>query len=107
MAQTEQSTASKDLHPHSHKIAIVGLGYVGLPLAVEFGKLRPVLGFDVKPGRIAELQSGRDSPLEVDAEQLAQARHLAFTSDPERLRECQIFIVTVPTPIDRANRPDL
>lgn len=89
------------------RIAIVGLGYVGLPLAVEFGKQRPVLGFDINTARIAELQAGRDGTLEVEPAQLAEASQLAFSSDANDLRVCQVFIVTVPTPVDRANRPDL
>lgn len=88
-------------------IAIIGLGYVGLPLAVEFGKTRPVLGFDINDSRIAELRSGRDSTLEVNPEELAAAMHLQFSSDRSKLEQCCIFIVTVPTPIDKANRPDL
>ena len=88
-------------------IAIIGLGYVGLPLAVEFGKLRPVVGFDIKPERIAELQSGRDSTRETTPEALAAARHLRYTADPEALRPCRLFIVTVPTPVDDYKRPDL
>lgn len=88
-------------------IAIVGLGYVGLPLAVEFGKRRPVVGFDIRPERIAELQSGRDSTLETTPEDLAAARHLTYSSDPQALRACRIFIVTVPTPVDEYKRPDL
>ncbi len=89
------------------QIAIIGLGYVGLPLAVEFGKHRPVLGFDINTARIAELQLGRDNTLEVEPPQLAEARHLQFASDAEALKACQVFIVTVPTPVDQANRPDL
>ena len=89
------------------RIAIVGLGYVGLPLAVEFGKQRPVLGFDINTARITELQSGRDSTLEVDLPQLNAASHLQFTSNADALKVCQVFIVTVPTPVDQANRPDL
>lgn len=89
------------------RIAIVGLGYVGLPLAVEFGKHRPVLGFDINTARIAELQAGRDSTLEVEPAQLAEATQLTFSSDADDLRACQVFIVTVPTPVDQANRPDL
>ena len=92
---------------NDRKIAIVGLGYVGLPLAVEFGKHRPVLGFDINEGRIAELRAGKDSTLEVSGEELGAAHHLEYSSDRARLRECGIFIVTVPTPIDGANRPDL
>ena len=89
------------------KIAIIGLGYVGLPLAVEFGKVRPVLGFDINEDRVAELRSGKDSTLEVTPEDLASASRLTFSSDLNSLRECDVFIVTVPTPIDKANRPDL
>jgi UDP-N-acetyl-D-galactosamine dehydrogenase len=89
------------------KIAIIGLGYVGLPLASEFGKVRPVLGFDINEARVAELRSGKDSTLEVTPAELASASHLTFSSDVSSLRECDIFIVTVPTPIDTANRPDL
>lgn len=88
-------------------IAVVGLGYVGLPLAVEFGKQRPVIGFDIKAARIAELSEGRDSTLEVAPEELRTARQLSFVNDPEALRNCKVFIVTVPTPVDRANRPDM
>ncbi|MBS0293410.1 MAG: Vi polysaccharide biosynthesis UDP-N-acetylglucosamine C-6 dehydrogenase TviB [Proteobacteria bacterium] len=88
-------------------IAIVGLGYVGLPLAVEFGKHRPVLGFDINPARVTELQAGRDHTLECSGEQLRAACHLRYSHRPEDLKACQVFIVTVPTPVDRANRPDL
>jgi UDP-N-acetyl-D-galactosamine dehydrogenase len=91
----------------NRKIAIIGLGYVGLPLAVEFGKVRPVLGFDINQARVAELQAGKDSTLEVTTEDLALASQLTFSSDASDLGECGIFIVTVPTPIDTANRPDL
>jgi UDP-N-acetyl-D-glucosamine/UDP-N-acetyl-D-galactosamine dehydrogenase len=89
------------------KIALIGLGYVGLPLAVEFGKVRPVLGFDINDARIAELRSGKDSTREVNSEDLAAASQLEYSSDRSKLEECGIFIVTVPTPIDTANRPDL
>ncbi len=88
-------------------IAIVGLGYVGLPLAVEFGKTRPVIGFDVNKKRIAELERGEDHTLEVTSDELTHAKHLRYTADIELLKQAQIFIVTVPTPIDSANRPDL
>ena len=88
-------------------IAIIGLGYVGLPLAVEFGKQRQVLGFDINAARIAELQAGCDSTLEVEPEELKTAQNLSFTINPEDLRRCKIFIVTVPTPVDQANRPDM
>lgn len=89
------------------KIAIIGLGYVGLPLAVEFGKQRAVLGFDINEARIAELRSGIDSTLEVTADDLKVASHLVFSSQRADLDACGVFIVTVPTPIDTANRPDL
>jgi UDP-N-acetyl-D-galactosamine dehydrogenase len=89
------------------KIAIIGLGYVGLPLAVEFGKKRPVLGFDINTARITELQSGQDHTLEVSPKELKTASHLSFSSNPEDLKTCKVFIVTVPTPVDKANRPDL
>jgi len=88
-------------------IAIIGLGYVGLPLAVTFGKTREVLGFDINVDRIAELTEGRDSTLEISEDELTAARHIRFTSDKAALKGCGIFIVTVPTPIDGANRPDL
>ena len=88
-------------------IAIVGLGYVGLPLAVEFGKIRRVVGFDIGDKRIAELKNGFDVTREVDAEELASAKHIAFSSDSADISNCGIFIVAVPTPIDRARRPDL
>lgn len=89
------------------KIGIIGLGYVGLPLAVEFGKQYPTIGFDINSARIEELQNGKDSTLEVEPELLTQAVQLSFTSDIERIRECTVFIVTVPTPIDAFKRPDL
>ena len=88
-------------------ICIVGLGYVGLPLAVEFGKTRPVIGLDIGVSRIAELRDGHDHTLEVSREELKLAKHLRFTDDPQDIKSAQIFIVTVPTPIDLANRPDL
>lgn len=91
----------------NQKIALIGLGYVGLPLAVEFGKVRSVLGFDINDARIAELRSGKDSTLEVTPEDLVAAKQLEYSSDRSKLEECGIFIVTVPTPIDTANRPDL
>lgn len=88
-------------------IAIIGLGYVGLPLAVEFGKHRPVLGFDINADRVNELRQGRDHTLECSAEELALAKQLAFSCDNNDLQKAQVFIVTVPTPVDQANRPDL
>ncbi|KKO72131.1 Vi polysaccharide biosynthesis UDP-N-acetylglucosamine C-6 dehydrogenase TviB [Kerstersia gyiorum] len=89
------------------KLAVVGLGYVGLPLAVEFGKKRPVIGFDINKKRIAELQQGTDGTLEVSNEELAEARQLSYTADVNALREANVYIVTVPTPIDDYKRPDL
>lgn len=89
------------------KLAIIGLGYVGLPLAVEFGKKRPVIGFDINQGRIQELKSGVDNTLEVSPEDLRLAKHLEYSSSLDELKSCDVFIVTVPTPIDQANRPDL
>lgn len=89
------------------KIAVIGLGYVGLPLAVEFGKKVSVVGFDVNATRIAELQSGTDHTLEVSDEELSQATHLTYTSDIQALKNCNFFIVTVPTPIDDFKQPDL
>jgi UDP-N-acetyl-D-glucosamine/UDP-N-acetyl-D-galactosamine dehydrogenase len=88
-------------------IAVIGLGYVGLPLAVEFGKQRQVIGFDINPNRVSELQRCQDHTLECSPEELAQALHLRFSCDPQDLISAQIFIVTVPTPVDRANRPDM
>ncbi len=89
------------------ELAIVGLGYVGLPLAVEFGKKRPVVGFDINVKRVAELQSGKDHTLETEPEELRAAKFLSFSTSPEDLRKCNVFIVTVPTPIDEHKRPDL
>ena len=89
------------------KLAVVGLGYVGLPLAVEFGKKRPVLGFDINPHRIAELREGRDHTLEVEPGELAQAGGLSFTHEADQLAFANVFIVTVPTPIDAYKQPDL
>lgn len=89
------------------KIGIIGLGYVGLPLAVEFGKILPTIGFDINKPRVVELQSGKDSTLEVEPELLTQADKLSFTNAAEDIRDCNIYIVTVPTPIDQHKRPDL
>ncbi len=89
------------------KIGIIGLGYVGLPLAVEFGKHLPTVGLDINIRRIEELQSGFDRSLECSAEELRLANKLAYSSDPSELADCNVLIVTVPTPIDSYNRPDL
>lgn len=88
-------------------IAVIGLGYVGLPLAAAFGKVRRTIGFDINSARIAELMAGHDHTLEVAPEELAEASNLSFTDDREKLRQARIFIVTVPTPVDLANRPDM
>ncbi len=90
------------------RIGVVGLGYVGLPLAVAFARAFPTLGFDISPARVAELRAGRDSSLEVSPEELAEVRgRLEVTDRPEALRGCNVYVVTVPTPIDRHKRPDL
>lgn len=88
-------------------IAIIGLGYVGLPLAVEFGTKRKTLGFDINARRIDELRGGQDHTLECSPEQLRNALHLHYSHEIEDLRACKVFIVTVPTPVDQANRPDM
>jgi len=90
-----------------HKIALIGLGYVGLPLAVEFGKNIKTIGFDINPSRIEELKAGRDHTLEVEPKELKQALHLSFTANPQEIQECNIYIVTVPTPINEYKKPDL
>jgi UDP-N-acetyl-D-galactosamine dehydrogenase len=89
------------------KLGIIGLGYVGLPLAVEFGKHFKTLGFDIKASRVAELKSGKDSTLEVEPADLRAAKLLTFSTKLADLRSCKVFIVTVPTPIDDYKRPDL
>jgi UDP-N-acetyl-D-galactosamine dehydrogenase len=89
------------------KMAIIGLGYVGLPLAVEFGRIRKVVGFDINRRRIEQLRAGEDHTLEMSSEELVAARGLTFTTDLAELRDCNCFIVTVPTPIDEHKRPDL
>ncbi len=89
------------------KIAVIGLGYVGLPLAVEFGKQHSVVGFDINTSRIAALMAGTDHTLEVSDEELAVAIHLRYSSDIQTLKDCNFFIVTVPTPIDSSKQPDL
>jgi len=89
------------------KVGIIGLGYVGLPLAVEFGKLMPTVGFDINSARVKELKAGRDSTLEVDAAELSEASQLSYTDQLDEIGKCNVFIVTVPTPVDRYKRPDL
>ncbi len=95
------------MFPEDIKIAVIGLGYVGLPLAVEFGKQFETLGFDINAQRIAELRAGDDRTLETSATELTQAARLRYTLDAAALKACNVFIVTVPTPIDRYKRPDL
>lgn len=89
------------------RIGIVGLGYVGLPLAVEFGKKFPTVGFDLNQDRVAELRGGADSTLEVESDELATATHLSFTTDVSGLKDCNVYIVTVPTPVGQDKRPIL
>ncbi len=89
------------------KIAVIGLGYVGLPLAVEFGKIRKVVGFDLNEKRIAELNAGIDSTIEIDSTELKSAKQLIFSNKSSDISDCKIFIITVPTPIDDKNNPDL
>ncbi len=89
------------------QIGVIGLGYVGLPLAVELGKKYPTKGLDISASRIAELQSGQDSTLEVEPDELRRASQLSYSSNPQDLAACNFYIVTVPTPIDSAKRPDL
>jgi len=95
------------LNLENTKLAIVGLGYVGLPLAVEFGKKYPTIGYDLNTVRVDTLKSGSDSTLEVDAEELGQATYLSYTSMLQDIANCNVYIVTVPTPIDDYNSPDL
>ncbi len=89
------------------QLAVIGLGYVGLPLAVAFGRVLPTLGFDIDAERVAELSAGKDRTLEVSGDELRSAHALRLTADAAELRNCTVFIVTVPTPIDEAKRPDL
>jgi UDP-N-acetyl-D-galactosamine dehydrogenase len=88
-------------------IGVLGLGYVGLPLAVEFGKKYPTIGLDINDARVAELKSGQDSSLEVDPEELKQVPHLSYTSNLDDIKPCNVYIVTVPTPINEHKQPDL
>jgi UDP-N-acetyl-D-galactosamine dehydrogenase len=96
-----------ELNLHNCKIGVIGLGYVGLPLAVEFGKVFKTVGFDIKAARVAELKKGKDSTLEVEPAELREARKLKYSTNLKDLSTCQVFIVTVPTPIDGYKRPDL
>ena len=89
------------------RIGVIGLGYVGLPLAVEFGRRFPTVGFDIDNGRIEELKGGSDSTLEVTPEEMAAAKHLSYTNKVSALGDCNFYVVTVPTPISRSKRPVL
>ncbi|MBT8079816.1 MAG: Vi polysaccharide biosynthesis UDP-N-acetylglucosamine C-6 dehydrogenase TviB [Gammaproteobacteria bacterium] len=91
--------------PENLRIGVIGLGYVGLPLAVEFGRVYPTVGFDINEARVSELVAGKDSTLEASAEELAAATELSYTSDPQDLAACNFYVVTVPTPIGDGNRP--
>ncbi|MDY7219626.1 Vi polysaccharide biosynthesis UDP-N-acetylglucosamine C-6 dehydrogenase TviB [Denitrificimonas sp. JX-1] len=95
------------LTPSAIKLAVIGLGYVGLPLAVEFGKKRSVVGFDINQPRIDALKAGHDTTLEVSDEELAEAKYLSYTANLEDLKDCNVYIVTVPTPINEHKQPDL
>jgi UDP-N-acetyl-D-galactosamine dehydrogenase len=112
MASLRSGILRKQLHMGSFnlrscKLGVIGLGYVGLPLAVEFGKHFKTVGFDIKAARVAELKSGKDSTLEVEPAELRSAKFLRYSTKLSDLRSCQVFIVTVPTPIDDYKRPDL
>jgi len=98
---------SNILDLYSINLGVIGLGYVGLPLAIEFSKIHTVVGFDIDPKRIDQLKAGFDSTLETEPEELKAAKHLIFSTSPDELKACNCFIVTVPTPIDRHKRPDL
>ena len=100
-------TKVKEINIEYAKIAVIGLGYVGLPLAVEFGKHREVLGFDINAKRVDELKSGHDFTLETTPEELSKATGLSFTCDVDQLNQANVFIVTVPTPIDEFDAPDM
>lgn len=97
----------KDLILADVKIAIIGLGYVGLPLAVEFGKKYNTVGFDINETRITELHNFKDITLELNAEQIKSASYITFTASAHELKQCNVFIITVPTPVDKYNKPDL
>lgn len=97
----------KKMENHKLVIGIIGMGYVGLPLAVEFGKKYQTIGFDINSNRIKELESGKDSTLEVEPEELKNVTNLQYTSELDRIADCDVYIVTVPTPIDEFKQPDL
>src|SRR5690554_5927552 len=87
------------------RIGVIGLGYVGLPLALEFGKLYPTIGFDINADRIEALKSGRDTTREAEADEMAAATKLSYSTDLKALADCNVYIVTVPTPVGRDKRP--
>src|SRR5690554_1974064 len=93
--------------PETPRIAVVGLGYVGLPLAVAFGSRYQTVGFDIDPRRVADLGEGRDGTLEVNVDELAASTRLAFSADVADLDDSNVYVVAVPTPVDSARRPDL
>lgn len=93
--------------PNNIRLAVIGLGYVGLPLALEFGKVYPTVGFDINQTRVQQLQSGKDITREVTSEELALATQLKITHDPANMADCNVYIITVPTPIDQFKKPDL
>jgi len=95
------------MNSKSKKIGVIGLGYVGLPLAAEFGKKRDVIGYDINKKRIHELNNFVDSTLEISSDELKAAIRLSFTSNLNELKDCKIYIITVPTPIDENNKPNL
>ncbi len=103
----KESRQKKKIDLRDKTIGVIGLGYVGLPLAAEFGKKQPVVGFDVHSARIEELHAGRDCTREVGVEDLASAKNLVYSACVDDLKRCGVYIIAVPTPIDRANRPDL
>jgi UDP-N-acetyl-D-galactosamine dehydrogenase len=97
----------KEMNLKNTKIGIIGLGYVGLPLAVEFGKKYPTVGFDINKARVTELAAGKDRTLECSPDELASAAALTFSTNVDDLKDCSVYIITVPTPVDNSNRPDL
>ena len=103
----ERTMATRKLSLRKCRVGVIGLGYVGLPLAVEFGKHFETVGFDVRPERVAELERGKDSTLEVSRADLKAAQRLTYSTALADLKRCDVFVVTVPTPIDQYKRPDL
>ncbi len=104
---TMNKTMDKNFNIETCKLAIIGLGYVGLPLAIEFGKKRDVIGFDTNQNRINELKNGQDSGCEVSRDDFKQSARLVFTNSIDDIKNCEIFIVAIPTPIDDEKKPDL